>query len=740
MGDYPRALPLFEQARDLRKRLLTENHPAYAASLSNLALLYQAMGDYGRARPLLEQARDLRKRLLTENHPLYALSLSNLAAFYRAMGDYGRALPLLEQARDLDKQLLTENHPDYATSLSNVAALHQAMGRPADAALSLQRALRSQQVFLDQTFAAQSDRQRLDLLQRRKSTLNAYLSLAADGAVPAGPAYEAVLAWKGALAARQAEERLARDRPALQPLATALRQARAGLAKVALGPPASPQLQANWLKRFDDLEARKERLEADLARQSDAYRRSRELRHATAVQVARALPQGGALVDFIEYTHYTPPPEGKGPFQTRRKLLAFVLVPSKEPVLLPLGSAASIDRAVQAWRQAVTTYQPADPLATSLAQRLWRPLREHLADVRTVLIAPDGPVCGLPFGALPGEKANSFLLEEKAIGYVTSGRHLLELAAADQPPAVGGLLAVGDPAFGEPSARPASTLPTYLQKPVWQPLPGTRLEAERIAQSFRDTAAGERPPQLLTGAEADAAHLIRALSPAAGAPRWRYVHLATHGYFEAPLPADAARAARVVALEGFGGAREYRTLARNPLLRSGLVLAGANAHPDDGVLTAEQVADLDLRGTELVVLSACETGLGKVAGGEGVLGLQRAFQATEARALVVSLWSVHDAATSVLMEEFYANLWHKKLPRLEALRQAQMTVLRDPARVRQRRDELRPLLVKRGVAEAALVQRGFGKTAQELPEGGRVDNGRSPPAWWAAFVLSGDGR
>jgi CHAT domain-containing protein len=92
------------------------------------------------------------------------------------------------------------------------------------------------------------------------------------------------------------------------------------------------------------------------------------------------------------------------------------------------------------------------------------------------------------------------------------------------------------------------------------------------------------------------------------------------------------------------------------------------------------------------------------------------------------------------MEEFYANLWHKKLPRLEALRQAQLTVLRNPGRVRQRRDELRPLLVKRGVAEAALAQRGFGKAAQELPEGGRVDDGRSPPAWWAAFVLSGDGR
>src|SRR5439155_3692898 len=102
--------------------------------------------------------------------------------------------------------------------------------------------------------------------------------------------------------------------------------------------------------------------------------------------------------------------------------------------------------------------------------------------------------------------------------------------------------------------------------------------------------------------------------------------------------------------------------------------AGANRAPDRGILTAEEVAGLDLRGTELVVLSACDTGLGKEAGGEGVLGLQRAFQGAGARALAASLWKVDDAATSVLMEEFYANLWRKKLPRLEALRQAQRAV------------------------------------------------------------------
>jgi CHAT domain-containing protein len=194
---------------------------------------------------------------------------------------------------------------------------------------------------------------------------------------------------------------------------------------------------------------------------------------------------------------------------------------------------------------------------------------------------------------------------------------------------------------------------------------------------------------------------------------------------------------------------QTETLAGLPLLRCGLALAGANRPPDPadpdapvGVLTGEAVAGLDLRGCDLAVLSACQTGLGDETYGDGVLGLQRSFYAAGARALAASLWSVNDAATAVLMDEFYANLWQKKLPTLEALRQAQLAVLKDPDRVRRKGQELLAAARKAGVPEEQL--RGIkGKLATELPDGGRVGPGgprRSPEAWWAAFVLSGDTR
>jgi CHAT domain-containing protein len=176
------------------------------------------------------------------------------------------------------------------------------------------------------------------------------------------------------------------------------------------------------------------------------------------------------------------------------------------------------------------------------------------------------------------------------------------------------------------------------------------------------------------------------------------------------------------------------------------VLAGGGRAPDparsdplsnlpwaeDGILTAEEVQSLDLRGTDLVVLSACDTGLGHGRYGQGVLGLQRAFHAAGARAVVASLWKVDDAATSVLMELFYTNLWVKKLPKLEALRQAQLDVLNNPGLVTKRRAEL-------------AKERGIGESAVKLPGGGQAAapnsrDARSDPSFWAAFVLSGDGR
>jgi CHAT domain-containing protein len=257
------------------------------------------------------------------------------------------------------------------------------------------------------------------------------------------------------------------------------------------------------------------------------------------------------------------------------------------------------------------------------------------------------------------------------------------------------------------------------------PLPGTKRELEQIRELWPQT----EPITPLSGNEANEFRLRQTL------PGARWIHLATHGFF-----ADAAyRSWLQHDTQGerlFGGmhsGREQATVTgRNPLILSGVVLAGANqpAATDklglptgqDGIMTAEEIVSLDLRNAELVVLSACETGLGAVAGGEGVMGLQRAFHLAGARTTIASLWKVDDNATQALMVEFYRNLWEKKLGKLESLRQAQLTMLRgyDP-----RRNALRG-------AVTGIPQKSVKPQATET--------GRLSPYYWAAFSLSGDWR
>jgi CHAT domain-containing protein len=241
--------------------------------------------------------------------------------------------------------------------------------------------------------------------------------------------------------------------------------------------------------------------------------------------------------------------------------------------------------------------------------------------------------------------------------------------------------------------------------------------------------AGERAT-VLTGIEPTVDRVRQEL-----ASGYRYVHLATHGFFESPerLARFAATTASTPLLPNFaGGTEAFTTL---PLLRSGLAFAGAGRPPapgtlvrDRGVLTAEEIGSFDLRRTDLIVLSACDTGLGAIEAGQGVLGLQRAFAQAGARTLLTSLWSVDDAATSVLMENFYRNLWSRHMTKAEALRQAQIAILRHPAAVRACQNE-----VAKDVAGIRSASRGFeqGKTAGLE---------QSPPVFWAAFVLSGDPR
>jgi CHAT domain-containing protein/Tfp pilus assembly protein PilF len=732
-GDYARAEPLYRQALAIQKRALGDQHRDYVISLNNLAMLYESSGEYARAEPLYRQGLAIKKQALGEQHPDYAISLNNLAVLYSSQGDYARAKPLYRQALAIRKQALGEQHPDYAGSLNNLAALYHSQGDYARAEPLLRQGLEIYRSHLDLTASVQAERQQLAMNDMLRSNLDAYLALAVRAQQAGSPAYRHLLAWKGAVFVRQRRLRLERQHPELAADFARLQHTTSQLARLALATPAPNQQQA-YRRLLQQLTEDKERQESDLASKSPAFRQQQARARLTPAQVQALLPKDAALIDFLEYTHFNASPNCKGKLDREPHLAAFVVRPQSLEQF-DLGPLPPISNAIDRWRQAASRPAADKELreaGAELRRRLWQPLTSHLQGVSTVLVSPDGAVARLPFAALPGGRPDSYLIEELAIAVVPVPQLLPELLAvrpgANQ--AAPSLLLVGDVDYGAiPGLADGSGGSRWAARsgragalPTFGALAATRPEIAAVRDSFEQRFAAGRVRTLRRDQATEAAVREQA-------PRHRYLHFATHGFF-APaelrwaLASAAERTLRPgAASDDFFGRRGVS--GWHPGLLSGLVLAGANrpALPDqdDGVLTALEVAQLDLGGVELAVLSACETGLGAAAGGEGLLGLQRAFQVAGARSVIASLWKVDDSASRQLMEQVYENLWQadKPLGKLEALRQAQLALLRGGRpRGPGVQQPVDPEALKRAVPMA----------------------GRTPPFYWAAFALSGDWR
>jgi CHAT domain-containing protein len=328
--------------------------------------------------------------------------------------------------------------------------------------------------------------------------------------------------------------------------------------------------------------------------------------------------------------------------------------------------------------------------------------------VKVALVSPDGPLNGLPWAALPGSKDGTFLVHDHAFAVIPVPQLLPELLEArSDPPADPASLVVGNANF-DAHLRAGQT----NRVNQFPPLPGTNAEARAVHDKFRVAFSG-KPAGVLSGDDATKAAFV------GRAPSCTHLHVATHGFF---LPVvqqeDTLSPGRLLSLAV--PLSQGALLLSNPEVRSGLVFAGANfadMRQGDAFLTALESSDLDLRRVDLAALSACETGLGKVEEGEGVLGLQRAFQLAGARTAVTSLWKVPDTATEALMTRFYGNLWEKRMRKLEALREAQTWLIREAP------------------AHPELLRGGLERPAPQRQEGAPVS-----PFYWAAFVLSGDWR
>ena len=680
-GRYSEAEPFYSQALEIHREHLGERHPQVATSLNNLANLYQDQGRYSEAEPLHRQALEMRHEQLGENHPVVVISLNDLANLYAKQGRYAEAESLALQVLEMSREQLWEHSPYVANSLNNLALLSQAQGKVNQSISYLQAGLDIEEQHLDLNLATLAEEQRQAYAaQRSNITTNVAISLHLQAA-PNSPeaaqlALTTLLRRKGRIldAGTNSQQALRQNlTPEDQATLAQLTTVHQELADLVFNAPANVSAE-NYQARIARLEAEANELEATLARRSAAFRAESEPIEIATVQ--DRIPANGVLVEFVRYSPFDVAAEFRW---GEARYAAYLLFPDGRIGAVDLGNAAEIDAAVQAFsgdlRTAALPATRANEEEGSASQLIsaliFDPIAPYLTDREHLLISPDSQLNRIPFEALQTGAGGDYLVQHYQISYLNSGRDLLKFETI--APSTAPALVLANPDYD--STEAANTVASEdhrrsaeLSQLQVGPLPGTAAEAEAIAPLLPNAT-------VLTEDEATENVLKAAQAP-------RILHIATHGFFLPNVERSGEPESWLATRSSDNPLAAVDISIENPLLRSGLALAGFNARQsgsEDGVLTALEVANLNLFGTQLVVLSACETGLGDIVNGDGVYGLRRSFAIAGAESQLMSLWLVSDDGTQALMARYYEKLV-SGMGRSEALRETQLEMIAEDGR------------------------------------------------------------
>ncbi len=667
-----RAVEFVEKGTELHKVISGPESADYAGCLTVLGGVYAERGRPEAALTIFGQAATLWERLRGPEHSEVAIALGNRATCLRQLHRLHESYSDFDRAVTIAEHTLGSEHPWTLQMIQGRAATAYDLGDDRTAADDGIRMERSRASVIRTLALDLASEESMGLAANLPSGADIVLSALARGGT--GRQREAALdatirtraSVLDALAKRnrvlvsindpktnEQREHLAADRARL-----AIEFSRF-----------SSELDGSG-NEFRQLQEAVNRDEIELARNNRTVALDRVRETAGLDELRAAMPSDAALVSFVRFgklgeptSDPAPTVQGEGVAETFRTYYgAFVLKPGQsEPDFVVVGKTADIDAAISEWRARVASAPPATTAAARVVEAryrltaarlrasLWDPVARDLGRVNRVFIVPDGEINVVSFATL-STPSGAYLLETgPAIHYLSSERDLLRPRSSSATPS---LLAFGGPDFeqasdsaregpapsvGQGSFRGAPPGCLEFRRTRWKALPNATLEAEEVGNLWmkRHGVASVRE---LTGARASEA-AFKAL-----APKFDVLHLATHGFV---LAGDCAPAAA--------------SLSPDSLLLAGVVLAGANRRNtanttgEDGVLTAEEIASLDLSGVSWAVLSACETGLGRIHAGEGVFGLRRAFQVAGVGTLVMSLWKVRDDRARQWMRSLYAS-------------------------------------------------------------------------------------
>ncbi|MYL84262.1 CHAT domain-containing protein [Desulfovibrio aerotolerans] len=700
-NEFEAAKKHLDKAYALKKRILGDDDLATIITQLGYAAYHKALGQDDQAEMIFQQQLILLKQLDPQHNEYIAEVYTDLADIRERAGDTESA------ERYLNQSLKIQQH-GRGTSSTAVASAQQILAnfsaRRGDYKTALDLLLRSQRItdaFIDRVMGFTTERQQLLFLAEEQRVMQSLFSLVAQKFATDKAAirqcFDIWLRLKGLVLETQKQFQnaiLSSKDPKISHIFDELRTVRANISYSIFAGPSQDQSNEEHQKNLDSLEARKQALEAEIAQKSPSGSAGLNQIVAQSDVISRLLPKGSVMIEFVRTT--LPSFELKtktAPNEPPAHYLAFIL-PAGNPAgltLVDLGEAARIETAQAELRRILSHPREAHPddpdtaevvtkASNALYKLVFSPLRQTLGEARKVFLSPDGALNLLPFEVL-SDDAGRFLIEDFSFTYLAAGRDVLRFGRKGDKGAKN--LVIGNPDFDLDAKTKQSVLqdlkltrgagPTDMMASRerrglhFSPLPGTKQEIEAIQQIL-----GSDNSEFYTGKAAVEELLMSRKAP-------NILHLATHGFF---LPdQDMPRATSETPAEK-KLLKERGTIFENPLVRSGIALAGANGSltadksmAGDGLVTAEKVLGLNLQGTKLVVLSACESGVGEIRSGEGVFGLRRAFMQAGAKSQIMSMWPVPDAQTKDLMTNFYTRLRTDAVNPAVALRQATLDMM-----------------------------------------------------------------
>lgn len=687
MGNNKKAISLAHEAKDIREKVLGKEHPDYGHSLNNLAVLYLASANFDSTEYFLREAKAVREKALGNNHPEYAETLNNFGLLYWQTGDYKKAEVYFNESTVINEKLLGNEHVEYVENIRNQALLYGQMGDSEKAVALFDELEERYKILIKKAFRYSSEQELnryLTKFSENQDQLLSYAQTSSNNSIIELCLNDALF-YKGFLLnATSYIKRLAyADSVALEKL-NLLKSIGRRLA-VEYSKPITERIGVTAL------EEKANDIEKELVRTVSGY--GEALLQVNWQEIQQHLKPDEVALEFVDYHYY------RKNLTDSTMYAALVLLPdNQKPLFVPLfekkqiagllskGDVISNTNQLYASR-GIDPIEPKNLPSKDLYELIWKPLTPYLEGIKTIYYSPSGVLNQINLGAIPAE-TDATMADQYRLVQLGSTRQLSvpqkAIRSARTASLFGGIrydldtttmnrqkealnVDVALASHGEPGF---ANIDSTLRTGAWNYLPGTEKEVFEVEKLMMANGLQVQSHKAHSATE----EAIKNIG-FDGHPSPRILHLATHGFFF-PNPRDNPGQKPLS-----GNDEPVFKSSDNPLIRSGLILAGGShawisGKPfkpgmEDGVLTAYEISQMDLNDTELVVLSACETGLGDIQGNEGVYGLQRAFKMAGARYLIMSLWQVPDLQTQELMTTFYTIWLSDKMSLPDAFQAAQ---------------------------------------------------------------------